>query len=74
MSQRHNEALEPHAPDVLERNHLDGGFSAGWGLHQQPSETYILDCHTHMRAPNAAALRKSLNAYFARAGAMRLRR
>ena len=74
MPRRHNEVLEPHAPDVLEREHLDGGFSAGWGLHKQPSETYILDCHTHMRAPNAAAMQRALDQYYARAGAMRLRR
>ena len=71
---RHDETRFPHAPDVLERETADGGFSAGWGLQQLPSETYILDCHTHMRAAKAAAIRKLLEEYYARAGAMRLRR
>lgn len=64
----------PHAPDVLERETEDGGFSAGWGLHQLPSETYVLDCHTHMLAKNAAGVTKALKTYYTRAGAMRLRR
>ncbi|MBI3828066.1 MAG: amidohydrolase family protein [Planctomycetes bacterium] len=70
----HDEPRFPHAPDVLERETEDGGFSAGWGLHQQPSETYILDCHAHMKAKNAAGVAKAVKQFFARAGAMRLRR
>ncbi|MCW8130125.1 MAG: amidohydrolase family protein [Planctomycetota bacterium] len=73
-SMGHDERRQPHAPDVLERETLDGGFSAGWGLHQQPSETYILDCHTHMLAKKAPAILKALKGYYERAGAMRLRR
>jgi predicted TIM-barrel fold metal-dependent hydrolase len=65
----------PHAPDVLERETADGGFSAGWGLHHLPAETYILDCHTHMRVPTTGtAMRKAVRAFYERAGAMRLRR
>ena len=64
----------PHAPDVLERETAEKGFSAGWGLHQTPAETYILDCHTHMAKKTAPALKKTLDAYFERAGAHRLRR
>ncbi len=40
--------LEPHAPDVLDRETSDNGFSAGWGLQMQPSVKYWIDCHTHM--------------------------
>lgn len=45
----HDEAHEPHSPDVRQRQTLDEGFSAGWGFHMQPSVRYWLDCHTHMR-------------------------
>lgn len=40
----------PRSPDVHEREHIDNGFSAGWGAHHRPSEKYWIDCHTHMRA------------------------
>lgn len=43
-----DESTHPHAPDVLERQAADQGFSAGWGLHMQPSVRYWLDSHTHM--------------------------
>jgi predicted TIM-barrel fold metal-dependent hydrolase len=66
--------LYPHAPDVLERETSDDGFSAGWGLHHLPSENYILDCHTHMLATTAGGVQKAVDEYYARAGAMRLRR
>lgn len=36
-----------HAPDVLERETSDNGFSKGWGMHFPTSESYWLDCHTH---------------------------
>jgi len=39
----------PYSPDVHERDHVDDGFSAGWGAHHQPAEEYWVDCHTHMR-------------------------
>ncbi len=71
---QHDESLLPHAPDVLERETLDNGFSAGWGLHHQPSERYILDCHTHMWTNTAANVQRWVNNYYERAGAMRLRR
>jgi len=37
----------PHSIYVKERETLDNGFSAGWGLHFQPAEEYVIDCHTH---------------------------
>src|SRR5476649_972839 len=70
----HNETLSPHAPDVLERETSDDGFSAGWGLHHLPAERYIIDCHTHMWATTAASVQRWVDDYYARAGAMRLRR
>ena len=71
---QHDESLAPHAPDVLERETSDNAFSAGWGLHHQPSERYILDCHTHMWTSTAASVQRWVNDYYERAGAMRLRR
>ena len=71
---QHDEHLYPHAPDVLERETSDDGFSAGWGLHHLPAENYILDCHTHMHATTARSVQKAVDEYYARAGAMRLRR
>lgn len=70
----HDETRFPHAPDVLERETSDGGFSSGWGLHHPPSETYILDCHTHMKGTTERGVRKALDEFFVRAGALRLRR
>ena len=69
-----NERLYPHAPDVLERESSDDGFSAGWGLHHLPAESYILDCHTHMVNTTAAGVQRAVDEFYARAGAMRLRR
>jgi predicted TIM-barrel fold metal-dependent hydrolase len=71
---RHDESLLPHSPDVLERETLDDGFSAGWGLHHQPSESYVLDCHTHMWTTNAAQMKRAIAEHFSRGAAMRLRR
>lgn len=70
----HDEDRFPHAPDVHERETADGGFSAGWGLHHVPAETYLIDCHTHMSATTPPKINKALKEYYARAGAMRLRR
>lgn len=36
-----------HSPWLKKRETLDGGFSAGWGMHFVPSETYWLDIHNH---------------------------
>src|SRR5476649_2195009 len=74
MPKVHDEQSFPHAPDVLERKTSDRGFSDGWGLHHVPAERYILDCHTHMRATSAAGVQRWIDDYYARAGAMRLRR
>jgi predicted TIM-barrel fold metal-dependent hydrolase len=72
--QPNDERLYPHAPDVLERATLDDGFSDGWGLHHLPSESYIIDAHSHMWAKTAAGVKKAIDEFYARAGAMRLRR
>ena len=37
----------PHAPDVLERDTADLGFSRGWGMHFQPSTACWYDAHVH---------------------------
>ncbi len=70
----HNETTHPHSPDVLERHDSDKAFSKGWGLHQQPAESYLIDCHTHMAAKSQKDVQRALDEFFARAGAMRLRR
>jgi predicted TIM-barrel fold metal-dependent hydrolase len=69
----HDESKFPHSPDVIERQTVDDGFSAGWGSHHQPAETYILDCHTHMFAKTKEDVQKAINLFYERAGAMRLR-
>lgn len=74
MAKRNDEKQFPHAPDVLERETSDDGFSAGWGFHQAPSESYWINCHTHMTATTEAAIREAVQLYFSRAGAMRVRR
>ncbi|MGH7142738.1 MAG: amidohydrolase family protein [Planctomycetota bacterium] len=51
-----DEARFPHSPDVTERRTADGGFSDGWGMHFRPAEQYLIDVHTHLRAPDAAAM------------------
>lgn len=68
-----NERDFPHALDVLQREHEEDGFSAGWGLHHLPSESYILDCHTHMVA-EPRKMKKVLDEFFERAASCRLRR
>lgn len=45
----------PHSPYVLDRETMDGGFSKGWGFHFQPSEEYVIDCHTHCRVEGGKA-------------------
>lgn len=40
---------KPHSPFIKDRETLDNGFSKGWGFHFQPSEEYVIDCHTHCR-------------------------
>jgi predicted TIM-barrel fold metal-dependent hydrolase len=72
----HDESKQPHAPDVLERETADNGFSAGWGLHHPPSETYIIDCHTHYRGEpdKKKDILRVVDKFYKRAGAMRLRR
>jgi len=37
----------PLCPDTIEREMLDGGFSAGWGFHFRPVPAYTFDCHVH---------------------------
>lgn len=71
--QPHNDV--PHGPDVAERRTADGGFSAGWGMQYQPSEQYIVDCHTHCFGVNDRyTIFRMLDAFFERAMAFRLGR
>ena len=39
----------PKSPYILDRETMDNGFSKGWGFHFQPSEEYVIDCHTHCK-------------------------
>ncbi|MCZ7649271.1 MAG: amidohydrolase [Planctomycetota bacterium] len=64
----------PHAPDVAERRDVDHGFSAGWGLHFQPSVKYWLDCHTHMSETRAKDALKAVADWHDTMWAFRLRR
>jgi predicted TIM-barrel fold metal-dependent hydrolase len=65
----------PHAPDVAERQTVDNGFSAGWGCQYMPSESYIVDCHTHcFGATDRYDIFRLLDAFFSRAIAFRLGR
>jgi len=65
---------QPYSPDVAERETADEGFSKGWGGHFLPSERYIVDVHTHCRAPSRYAIFRLIDAFFSRAGAWRLGR
>lgn len=66
---------EPHAPDVLERQTADDGFSAGWGMQYLPSERYIIDCHTHcIGTTDRYEIFRLVDAFFSRAQAFRLGR
>ena len=62
--------LYPHAPDVLERETEDSGFSRGWGFHFQTSERYWIDCHVHARG--GPEFRQCLDEWFDWAVAWRL--
>lgn len=57
-----NTDLYPHAPDVLERETADNGFSKGWGFHFQTSEKYWIDCHVHVR--RSPDFREYVNRWF----------
>ncbi|GMV79560.1 MAG: hypothetical protein AMXMBFR7_07440 [Planctomycetota bacterium] len=64
----------PHAPDVAERESVDDGFSAGWGLQMQPSVKYWLDCHTHMSEKRAPDILESVAHWHGPMWGHRLRR
>lgn len=65
-----NANLYPHAPDVLERESADNGFSSGWGFHFQTSEKYWIDCHCH--GHGGPEFRQCLDEWFDWAVAWRL--
>ena len=65
---------QPHAPDVEERETVDNGFAAGWGLHMQPSVRYWLDSHTHMREEQARHALRATGDWHDVMWAFRLRR
>jgi len=60
----------PHTPDVFERETEDNGFSRDWGMHFQPSERYLIDCHTH--AESRTDYQLSVNKWFDWATAWRM--
>ena len=64
-----NEYLYPHSPDVIERETLDNGFSAGWALQAQPYPKYIFDCHVHYAGKPESNIAEELAPGLARAGA-----
>lgn len=68
----HDEARFPHSPDVQERKTADGGFSDGWGLHFRANEQYLIDMHTHLRAPTATAMLDLVQEWHSRMYAHRL--
>lgn len=74
MTQQDDADQQPHAPDVAQRETSDHGFSAGWGLHMQPSVRYWLDCHTHMYESTSPAVLESINCWHEHMWAFRLRR
>lgn len=41
------EEIYSHAPEIIERETYDNGFSRGWGMHFPASEEYWLDVHVH---------------------------
>jgi len=62
----------PHAPDLSERETLDGGFSAGWGRHFLPAEEHVIDCHMHIDGREPWMVRKGLDLLFGELAAHRL--
>jgi len=69
-----NEFLYPHSPDVIERETLDNGFSAGWAPHAKPYPQYFFDCHVHYAGPLEANIAQELTPCFNRAGAQDVKR
>jgi predicted TIM-barrel fold metal-dependent hydrolase len=53
----------PHAPDVLERETSDRGFSQGWGMHFTPVEEYWTDSHTHLELQNIKDYNQALQQF-----------
>lgn len=74
MNHPASKSTHPHALDVIERETADNGFSAGWGLHMQPSVRYWLDCHTHMVESQAADVLQVVRDWHDYMWAFRLRR
>ncbi len=62
----------PHAPDLPDRETLDGGFSAGWGRHFPPAEEHVIDCHMHIDGKEPWMVRKGLDLLFESLAAHRL--
>jgi predicted TIM-barrel fold metal-dependent hydrolase len=70
----HDENRFPHADDCVERRTSDNGFSNGWGLHHKPAESYIVDCHTHMKVNTKEEVQNFITRFFERAAVWRLER
>ena len=47
---RESEEICPHAPDVIERELAEAGFSKGWAMHCKPVPKYFFDSHVHYSA------------------------
>ncbi|HML49117.1 MAG TPA: amidohydrolase family protein [Clostridia bacterium] len=45
--ERGDEALTPHAADVLERDYAEAGFARGWCPQAKPVPEYYFDFHVH---------------------------
>jgi len=63
----------PRSPYILDRETMDDGFSKGWGFHFQPSEEYVIDCHTHCKVESGKKedAKKLLDGWFAMTEAFR---
>ena len=58
---------KPLAPDFIERNTDDGGFSKGYFPHFSPSEELWVDCHVHFsQLTDRASLNHLLDEWFSR--------
>lgn len=71
---RGDEQRTPHAPDALERDVGDGGFSSGWAPHAKPIPDYYFDFHVHYLNADQRSIGEVIRPDLDRALAQRVKR
>lgn len=64
----------PHAPDVLERETEDRGFSRGWGMHFPPTAGYFVDMHGHIQFDGFMLAEEAVRTHLEQAGRLNIRK